>query len=590
LQIAKDIAKEFIKEGCRYLKISTPPLMFMPFPPILVDTVAPAFLLKDHSGIVINNYFLEYCIKKKSFTPLRIYLYCLVRQIYTHQNKLQNEKTEIDACAYAMALSMVKGLRFDLSLFNNGINTEELRSRMLEILHQEFHLICELRTDLDTKDERLRLSLTPEFEEYYSNTIKQASIATIYLADTNKGTQDTPFEDINEACKYIKKIEVEAYDNDGYLNTTIAKMDYFYDRKYQLFRIPFAHPYVTLLENRLPHNAFIVNQLESHRFSLKPNLYRRKFLYRGQSKYYDRCVPTLFRDEKQNYFLKELIWGDEMTYLISSHPLVKLLGDGVSLLHDKFIFEMNYSGLAQHYGTKTGLLDLTSNLGAAKFFAVTNYNSTTNEYEPFLSNDEIGVLYYYEIKMPHAFHPNEEKGYHLSTIGKQVFMRSGAQHGFLLEMSKDSNFNDFAEVHKVFFKHVPAISQEIFDKQNQGKELFPVDILEKAWRAKMNNIATKKKVSLQAVLNNQKRNQNETIMSLIRKLYNEGIIVDNYIPQFTSAQLKEYYDDIKNGWWEEFCKDIYFYGTDGALYKEELLNLPNRSEYKWAFKDVRKGE
>ena len=63
---------------------------------------------------------------------------------------------------------------------------------------------------------------------------------------------------------------------------------------------------------KIPAEGFIVNQLASRRFSIKPNLYGHKFLFRGQSKYYDKCYPNLFRDEKKTNFLDDLIWSQEL--------------------------------------------------------------------------------------------------------------------------------------------------------------------------------------------------------------------------------------------------------------------------------------
>ena len=55
------------------------------------------------------------------------------------------------------------------------------------------------------------------------------------------------------------------------------------------------------------------------------------------------------------------------------------------------------------------------------------------------------------------------------------------------------------------------------------------------------------------------------------------------MPSFTPAELDEYYQDIKNGFWEEFCNKIYFAGKNGEKLKTAFLNIPNREEYKWAF-------
>ena len=60
-----------------------------------------------------------------------------------------------------------------------------------------------------------------------------------------------------------------------------------------------------------------------------------------------------------------------MELLLMTHPLVKLLEQGVEIMHDHFNILMNLGGLAQHYYHKTRFLDLTSDVDAAKFFATT---------------------------------------------------------------------------------------------------------------------------------------------------------------------------------------------------------------------------
>ena len=111
-------------------------------------------------------------------------------------------------------------------------------------------------------------------------------------------------------------------------------------------------------------------------------------------------------ENKQMWFasIKEVRPMIEMQLLIKSHPLVKLLSNGVDILHKNFSFFINYGGLAQHYYNKTRFLDLTSDMEAMKFFATTNYNWNNDEYTPVLDTNELGIIYCYELQMPDAFH------------------------------------------------------------------------------------------------------------------------------------------------------------------------------------------
>lgn len=92
-------------------------------------------------------------------------------------------------------------------------------------------------------------------------------------------------------------------------------------------------------------------------------------------------------------------------------------------------------------------------------------------------------------------------------------MRSGNQHGFLLNMEKGANFNEFSQVHKVFFRHNPLISKKIFDESKNGVNYFPSDILQVQWKRFLKQFEENPTVSLEAVKFNVKDNtaHHETI-------------------------------------------------------------------------------
>ena len=337
-----------------------------------------------------------------------------------------------------------------------------------------------------------------------------------------------------------------------------------------------------------PSDAFIVTKQQSGKFQFKPNLANRKFLYRGQVEHYSTCVPNFFRDPDKNYFLSDMILSHEMWALIDSHPLVQLLGkQGVRLAGHPFKMFINYGGISQHYFCHTRFLDLTSDSEAAKFFATCDYNQATDSYAPHTASGT-GVIYYYEIVMPIAFQPfppySTEPLYHLSTIGKQIFPRSGAQHGFLFDMSKGIDFEKIRFTNCVYFKHDPAVSKRIFDGAYGGKKYMPPSILDDYWKGKMSNAKTDRLVSEAAVDINLSYNPKETKSSIIRKLKQRGFTITKRCPRFSEDQLDQYYQDIKNGWWEDvFCKDIYFWGQDGVPVQESFRSLPSVAEYRNAF-------
>lgn len=337
------------------------------------------------------------------------------------------------------------------------------------------------------------------------------------------------------------------------------------------------------MEVVLLKNGFVVNQLFSRRFNFKPNLIDRKFLFRGQAEFFDNCVSNMFRNRDEDYFLKYNIFSCEMHLLLDSHPLVKLFNNGMELFHDKFIFEVNYGGPSQHYYNKTQFLDLTSDMEVAKFFAVTTFDMSNNCYVPF-DKDSIGVLYYYDIE-PDAFALKDHK-YQLTAIGKQPFVKSGAQRGYLLAMEKGVNFNTIPQVRYVFFKHDKSVTDEIFNKSGIGNLYMSDDILQHHWFAKLFDPKSRNKVSYEAVMLNWKYNKSSSKRKLLKSLKEAGIeVVRNAMPKFSTDDLREYYFNFAEESWMEFCKDIYFYSPEGRILKEHMLNLPKNPAFRQYFYD-----
>ena len=74
--------------------------------------------------------------------------------------------------------------------------------------------------------------------------------------------------------------------------------------------------------NNADADKFVMTRLQSGRYSLKPNLRHRKFLFRGESEFHNPCKPNMSRNPHQRRFTAEMIRGQEMRILMMSHPLV----------------------------------------------------------------------------------------------------------------------------------------------------------------------------------------------------------------------------------------------------------------------------
>ena len=266
-----------------------------------------------------------------------------------------------------------------------------------------------------------------------------------------------------------------------------------------------------------------------------------------------------------------------------SHPLVQLLDLGVELNGGLCRFEMNLFGLTQHYYNKTSFLDLTSNPKVAAFFATTKYDWDLDTYSPVEEKDsEIGVLYYYNLDINQDFGLREDgKKSPLSTIGLQVFPRSGRQKGFLYDQRTDENFNEVAQVLAVRFYQQAVVSERIWSAFHEGKDLFPDDILMKNWRQNNTNSSV---VSTRTILMNQKHNPEMTLVEVESEARSLGLEIKDYVPRFTDAELDEYYAAVKNDrYWQNFCNQIHIPGDKDGRMMNDLLALPQNPNYRWAF-------
>ena len=597
IEKAKALPQAIINHACNYLSIDDTSIRIVFTPKVETIHGVPqnATVLNDDT-IVIGEDFLALCCEK-GFTMLRNELYARVRFIVKRRacgGNLIWANAIQDASAFSMALLFLDGNQIPCPPIYD-VNT--FFGDAIKMLTDEFGLDCTI-FKMPTPPYRGAYFYKVRLSERCCNewTLKYQSLQPFcakYPSGNEKGTLNNPFDDINEAIDYLKRIEREAYEKDTRMSD-IANMRYFYDPIQQMFRILWASPYVAHQKNSFARNSFVMSQmapLNSQRqdefyFSLKPNLYKHKFLYRGQSDYYkDKpCVPNMFRDpkhNKENYFLDFIIFSQELELLVRSHPIVKLLEDGLELKHDTFKIRMHYPGLAQHYYNKSIFLDFTSNIDVMSFFATTDYDCKNDEYYPNEDLDKIGVIYYYELKFPGAF--QQHNGYAMKNIGKQVFLRSGLQSGFLLEMKKGVDLKkDVSEVHAVYFKHDKKISKEIFEKSKCGEKYFAEDLLQHAWKDRLKKRFEDKVVSRETVLLNVSRNIGETEESIIEKLATLGITVDDFKPAFTDEELKDFYSHIDE-WWYNFCDGIHFHDAEDEIYRQEMKDLINNPKYRWAF-------
>lgn len=573
--------------------------------------VDPVYIDFENNKIVVAISFFQMLVQSSPYTTNDSptvsrhhgYKLAYIWHKYVTEGKKQDfVGDDVKSNIFAESLSLIKGVPIiDLSM--SAEMTEKFKTVMgyhpddmqpvLTMLRDDYKMDCKIRKTYDPSDgqqkgfatftEEERIRRYKEITTLYDDSM-QRKVSSVVEGD--RGSRTNPFEDVDEAADYILKIERDCLAADTY-RQKINNEQYFYDFETDRFRISWASSNVgfyTLSDASYP--CFVVNQLAPQvfgtdilfpRFTIKPSIRNNKFLFRGQSEFYTPCKPSVFRKVKDSY-VDDVIQMNELKVLLRQHPLVKLFEQGFMLMNEFIKFKINYSGLGQHYYNKTNLLDLTSEMEVAKFFAVTYFDMENDRYVPY-SGDKLGVLYYYEIK-PDSFNRKKSP---IDTIGKQPFMRSGNQYGFLIPLEENDDFNVFPDVHYVFFKHNSTITNRIFEESLKGDKYMPQEILRSNWYRRMSDDATKRRVSIEALKLNYLENPQMSHTKILKDLRSKGFSIDpKYTPHFTEDELASYYDHSLEIW-EEFCSNIYFHGPEGRLLKKHLHNLPNDSRYRWAF-------
>lgn len=319
---------------------------------------------------------------------------------------------------------------------------------------------------------------------------------------------------------------------------------------------------------------FLVSRLNSKRYCFKPNLVFVPFLCRGEREEFPSVISAFERKDSAERLISNLKTMDFVRF-VRTHPLCRMFDDGIKLesYSKTFFFETNYYGLAQHYNFNTGLIDFSSNKFVAAFFATT-INKGSDIYEPIEDTTKYpyGVIYLHKINPCLTFNI-------FSTIGQQIFPRTGAQLGFFYQ-EKNSPFDVNKLISKIYFKHDAECSKKIFEMMDKGKRLFPKDELIEVSEL----ISKTDRVSLVSFAENLYTNPGDTMDKNLGLCESKGIKVDpNLNYHFTPEMLRDYFNDITNNRWEEFCKPIYFCCKNGEKLKEELLALPKDGHYKQYF-------
>ena len=154
------------------------------------------------------------------------------------------------------------------------------------------------------------------------------------------------------------------------------------------------------------------------------------FYYRGESRVYPSCKPTLYRIKQRE---------DQICALAKTYEFMCFLETLLEVqyyLHNNLWYEP--WAIAQHYEFATPMIDLANELAVAVFFATHFYDPVTRGYR--IANEGVGqIRAYYDIWLGLEETP-------LRPIGVQPFSRPSNQLGYGLWLDEEDDFADHSKV------------------------------------------------------------------------------------------------------------------------------------------------
>lgn len=214
-----------------------------------------------------------------------------------------------------------------------------------------------------------------------------------------------------------------------------------------------------------------------------------KHFYRGEYAFFGSSKPGIYRNDEKEEIPFAMIIGttriDECCMSFDSFDAVNHWGCP----------DVNYVALAQHYGLRTMMIDITSDLRTALFFACCkmdkNGNWTPMKNEDFshrnsrknqlglgaLGNSKYGVLYSATREIIDIrFIAEDDESKTIIPVGYQPFMRCAAQSAYML-LAPDPDYDLYQDTRfeKYKFRLTEEICSWIFEEMQQGKKVYPYD-------------------------------------------------------------------------------------------------------------------
>lgn len=219
-----------------------------------------------------------------------------------------------------------------------------------------------------------------------------------------------------------------------------------------------------------PKDKFeIVRNNKNKDFILLPTSLDRGVIYRGQGMYYEPCLPTLYRQPRtEEEIFIEYVRIAEFRLLLEQY--------GITKRFEQNHYNIDYVGLAQHYGLNTSVLDFTSDVEIALFFAMCDYDKAEDKYKPKTDDKEYVGYIYAKLTRVSSDDRSDKDPFgtfsdEVRVIGMQPFKRPGAQRGFSYNVDSEG----LKDGYLYSFSYTKEDSERIFNKYHESQDLWCKD-------------------------------------------------------------------------------------------------------------------
>ncbi len=211
----------------------------------------------------------------------------------------------------------------------------------------------------------------------------------------------------------------------------------------------------------------------------------RNHYYRGENELFPSSTSTLQRcfNPLEDFEFKKFI----------SYMRIREFEKFIRKFRHVEYWQENYSdvygeAIAQHYGIKTNLLDITNDFDTALFFATCRFEDS--KWRPLTKRDieknensRYGRIFHapsWQVMLKNMVSgSNNDCVGGIWPIGFQPFMRCHMQYGYAMDCDEGYCMQKDVAFEKLIFKHSEKLSEKVFEFMDEGRKIYPQEGLNK---------------------------------------------------------------------------------------------------------------